>query len=97
MTFREFLAAWRGNTLVESATWRAYDFENYVCARHVRKALKALSLSYAGEHAIPEFMARYALTDRKEAEIMVGAWWLMVQIDENRHHEYTMPKRTHGV
>lgn len=97
MTFREFLASWLGDngTLDSDAAWRAYDIPS-VPSHHayIRKALKALGLAYAGELALPEFMARYGLTDRAQAEHALTAWWLWSQIDAGRR--VRVPKRAAG-
>lgn len=86
MTFREFLHNWlgRGVSLDYDAAWRAYDIPAVVRPRHVSKALKALKLAYAGEHAIPQFMALYGLGDRAEAEALLGQWWVWSQVDAGR-------------
>lgn len=85
MSFNQFLFKHRNGTLYEDAGWRAYDFYASVQARHVRKALKKLGLAYAGELAIPHFMALYDLQDREAAMKLVGGWWLWSQVDQGRH------------
>lgn len=92
MTFREFLYAWSDGTLDKDAAWRAYDILAHV--RHSRSkhqknvyqrnALKALKLMYAGELALPEFMARYGVEDRSEAEDILGCWWVWSGIAAGR-------------
>ncbi len=92
MTFPEFLRAWREGTLDEDAAWRAYDIlahVRHVQAQHIsmayqRSALKALKLAYAGELALPEFMARYGFENRSEATLILGCWWVWSGIDAGR-------------
>lgn len=84
MNFNRFMFKYRDGTLDDDAAWRAYDFIASVKDRHVRKALKALGLAYAGELAVPHFMALYGFEDRTEATLLVGAWWLWSQVDSGR-------------
>lgn len=81
MNFNQFLFKYHEGTLDTDAAWRAYDFMASVRDRHVRKALKQLGLTYAGELAVPQFMALYDLEDRTQATLLVGAWWLWTQVD----------------
>lgn len=82
-TFRDFIAMYNTITLNTNMTWRAYDIVPSIKERHVRMALKNLGLSYAGELALPEAMARYGLK-RKECYEVLGAWWLLSQIEGGR-------------
>lgn len=43
-----------------------------------------LKLAYAGELAIPEFMARYGIQKEWEAKRILGSWWLWSAIDAGR-------------
>lgn len=90
MNFAQFVHKYRTGGLDDDAAWRAYDFKSSVKPRHIKSALKALNLSYAGEHAIPQFMALYALPlegmSRVEAETALGAWWLWSQVDAGRRY-----------
>ena len=92
MTFREFLAAWYAGTLDQDAGWRGYEIVAHVQhsrSKHQKNtyeknALKALKLTYAGELALPEFMARYGLKDRSEASLILGCWWVWSGINAGR-------------
>lgn len=84
MTFPEFLSAYENNTLGRDAAWRAYDIASAVRPIHIRGALKVLKLQYAGELAIPEFMARYGIPDRAKAQMLLGAWYLWSALDAGR-------------
>lgn len=88
MTFNQFIRKYREGTLDDDAAWRAYDFKASVKDRHVKKALKAIGLAYAGELAVPHFMALYSMPlegmSRVEAETALGAWWLWSQVDAGR-------------
>lgn len=84
MTFKEFLHAYQTNALDRDAAWRAYDIPAAVKPGHIRSALKALKLAYAGELALPEFMARYGVPTREQAQAVLGAWWLWSVIDAGR-------------
>jgi len=81
MTFPEFLALRNLNLLNTIVAWRAYDIVGYIRRRHVVSALKALGYDYAGELAIPEVMAHYGINNRTEATQVLGAWWLVSQIE----------------
>lgn len=81
MTFADFLRSYRADTLDDFAGWRAYDIQGNVRPAHTQAALKLLGFTYAGELAVPEVMARYGLTDRPEAEAILGAWWALRQIE----------------
>lgn len=84
MTFPEFLEAYESGNLEQDAAWRAYDIPVAVRPVHIRSALKQLRLQYAGELAIPEFQARYGITERWRAEGILGAWYLWSAIDAGR-------------
>jgi hypothetical protein len=93
VTFREFLFAWRDGTLNRDAAWRAYDILAFARLARISKhrkgvfqasALKSLKLSYAGELALPEFMARYGIEDREEAQDILGCWWLWLGLSQGR-------------
>lgn len=99
MTFPEFLAAYRAGTLNQDAAWRAYDIAGNVSTRVTSSinrltyyALKRLGMSYAGELALPEFMARYAISTPEEARTILACWWLWSGIDAGR--AMGVPKRS---
>jgi hypothetical protein len=85
MTFAEFRDALRTGTIENDAAWRAYDLEGSMRPIYPSKALKRLGLAYAGELAIPEFMARYGYQDREQAVRDLGLWWLWNLVDDNRY------------
>jgi hypothetical protein len=85
MNFRQFLYAYREGKLDQDAAWRAYDILAIAGrSTHVRSALKALGMAYAGEHAMSEFMARYEVWSPDEARVILGAWWLWSGISAGR-------------
>jgi hypothetical protein len=84
MDFKDFLAKWRTNMLDTDATWRSYEILKAAGPEHVPKALKALGLGYAGDLALPHFMALYGVNDRLEAEAMLGSWWLLNRLSKSR-------------
>lgn len=91
MNFKDFLAAWRAGTLSQDTAWRGYNVPGLVLAVvpnrrvvYMRSALKMLKLTYAGELAIPEFMARYEIPDRAEAERFILSWWVWSRVSAGR-------------
>lgn len=84
MSFAEFLQRWRDETLSDDPSWRAYDIENTAKLRHAMSALKRLKLTYAGEHAMSEFKARYGVGDAEPAISLLGWWWLWSVINSGR-------------
>jgi hypothetical protein len=84
MTFKEFVVAWRDNTLDRDAAWRAYDIPAVVNRRRTLNGIRKLGLAYAGELAIPEVMAQYSIASRIEAERMLGSWYVWGQIAAGR-------------
>jgi hypothetical protein len=75
MNLYEFIPLYRANALEYDAGWRAYDIPASVKPRHVQQALKVMGFGYAGpDLALSDCMARYGLTDRAEAEAILGAW-----------------------
>lgn len=93
MTFREFLAKYRDDTLDTDVTWRAYDITGAVRPLHVKGALKALNLAYAGELGVGEAMRRYGMPDREEAEAVLGAWHLWRSISAGGLHRQVQKRR----
>lgn len=83
-SFREFLTMYEMITLNTNLVWRTYDIVSHIKERHVRSALKVLGFGYAGELALPEVQARYALGRRMAWELL-GAWWLLTQLEAGRH------------
>lgn len=81
MFFKEFLHAYRTEKLDERAAWRAYNVLQAVKAHHALKGLRALGYKYAGELSLPTFMAQYGVTDRMEAQTILGAWWLLRELE----------------
>jgi hypothetical protein len=91
ISINHFLFLYRHEQLDEFAAWRAYDIMASVRDRHVRAALKALCLNYAGELALQHFMALYEVPTVSEARLVLGAWWLLTQIEKGRR--LRLPKR----
>lgn len=92
MTFPEFLYAVQTGEINKDAAWRAYDIMGAAKSGHTRRgkkaryveyALKRLGMAYAGELALSEFCARYAV-DAEAAPTLLGAWWLWSGIDAGR-------------
>ena len=74
-TFSDFLAAWREGTLEDDATWRSWQFSTAKPA-FAKDALKKLSLVYAGELGVRQFMALYEIRSTAEAEAILSQWYL---------------------
>jgi hypothetical protein len=75
-TFKDFLGAWREKRLEDDATWRSYNIPDAVKPEHIREALKLLSLVYAGELALGQFMRLYEITDQAEAIDILQQWYI---------------------
>lgn len=84
MSFSSFLLAQRAKTLDKDAAWRAYDIPAAVQPKHVREALKYLSMGYAREFALPAVMAMYGIPSREEAKAALGAYWIWSRVSAGR-------------
>lgn len=84
--FKEFITKWNAGTLNESATWRAYAFEKAVTPFRIKDALKSLGFGYASDHAMTHMMAHYGLKDRREAEVMVASWRMLVRAERGSYN-----------
>lgn len=90
-----FLHLRRQGRLDDFTVWRAYDIPGNIRERHVKAALKALCLGYAGELALSHFMALYEVPTVAEARLVLGSWWLLTQIEKGRR--LRLPKRGPGA
>lgn len=83
-SFNRFKHMWDDKTLQNDVTWRAYDIPAALREKHATAALKALGLSYAGEHAMVQFMALYEVRDPRLAPKILGGWWLWSRLAQGR-------------
>lgn len=90
--FKDFLHLWRTDTLESDATWRSYDIRSATAPAYAKKALKALGFGYAGELGMTEFMAKYGVTTRLEAEALLSCWWVWHRLSTGERLLY-IPKR----
>lgn len=81
MFFRDFLDAYRANTLRQRTAWRAYDIPGASHPRYSKKALKLLGFNYAGELALSEFRARYAIGSDDEARAILAQWYVLREVE----------------
>lgn len=84
MKFAEFIGRWHDGSLHDIASWRAYAVEENISPAHIISALKMLGLTYAGDLAMPQFMASYGLTNKEESRTMLGAWYRLKMIEDGR-------------
>lgn len=83
---RRFLYLRTHNTLADDLVWRGHDFTTALAARertYALKALAALGLNYAGEHAMSHFAALYEVP-ASEAQRTLAEWFCWSQIGRGR-------------
>jgi hypothetical protein len=90
-SMNRFLHLMRTGEIDKDPTWRAYSFVPAIKDIHVKAALKALGLDYAGEHALSQFAVLYEVPQRNARET-VGAWWLWSRLASGKRVRGPKPR-----
>lgn len=73
-SFREFREAYQNGTIVEDATWRAYDIEDMVNPTRSGEGLRQLTNYQADYFGYAAFAAIYGIENAQRAQFLLGLW-----------------------
>lgn len=71
MAFPEFVRAYSSGSILEDASWRAYDIAGMVEDTDVAKALKFLGYEHVSSLAVD-----YGIAHELRAKHLLGLWWV---------------------
>lgn len=80
LAFREFVPKYHDGSIMQDASWRAYDIERMATERKAKNALKALGYSELNQFGFEQAARDFNLAHATQARQLLSLWWTWARI-----------------